>query len=272
MLIFLFNQEMSFFCRGFFPFLRVLPLKIVFLMWLSVFPSAQGAENVPPLSYRTWTSDDGRTVEAAFILLNQNQVVLKDRDDQRISIAMQRLSWRDQVMARRLAGQPGIESPAAAGRLVPRGRRASQARVYAAFGEDCLSLLTDAIGDARREILIAIYTMTSTPIRDALLEAANRGVRIHIKYDEKQVELGRMREILADLAAHRSVTTTPIRMSGRFASMHHKFAVFDQSAVFTGSFNFTVAGTNQNYENAVLIYSDTIAGEFTKEFEAIESR
>ncbi len=231
-----------------------------------------GDHNLPPLSYRTWTSEAGQTLEAAFIHLHQNQVVLKDREEQRIAIPINRLSWRDQIMARRLSGLRGTEPLSSGRRAVTQRRRAADAKVIAAFGSDCEPLLIDAIQDARREILVAIYTMTSLPIAEALREAAQRGVDIHIKYDKGQIEVGRMSEIIESLEPERNITITPIEMSGRFASMHHKFAVMDQAVVFTGSFNFTVTAATQSYENAVVIYSDSIAQRYTQEFESIESR
>ena len=226
----------------------------------------------PPLSYRTWTSEAGQSIDAAFINLHESQVILKDREDQRIVIPMHRLSWRDQVVARRLSGQRGVDPRSVSRRATTQGRSQSDARVIAAFGSDCETLLTDVIRDARREILIAIYTMTSPTIAEALQKAARRGVSIHIKYDRGQIELGRMSEIMTTLGAVPNITVTPIEMSGRFASMHHKFAVIDQALVFTGSFNFTVVAATQSYENAVVIYSDTIAQQYTAEFEAIQNR
>ncbi len=228
--------------------------------------------DVPPLTYRTWTSEAGQSIEAAFINLHENQVSLKDRKDERIVIPMHSLRWRDQIMARRLAGVSGTASLSGDRRAVTRGRRKSDARVIASFGPDCEALLIDAIKDAQHEILIAIYTMTSLSISEALQEAAKRRVEIHIKYDEGQINVGRMSEIMATLSSERNITTTPVEMRGRFASMHHKFAVIDQAAVFTGSFNFTVTAATQSYENAVLIFSDTIAELYSQEFDAITSR
>lgn len=230
------------------------------------------SQSVPALEYRTWTSDTGETMDAAFISLHQEQVMLKARDDRQISIPMHRLSWRDQIMARRLAGRPGTELTPAARRNAALTRQGFDGRIVAAFGPECEVLLTGAIKSAQREILVAIYTFTSTTVAEALQGAARRGVRIHIKYDHGQIDVGRMRNHIDMLRREQNVTVTPVEMSGRFASMHHKFAVIDQAFVFTGSFNFTVTAATQSYENAVLIQSDGIAGRYTLEFEAIESR
>jgi phosphatidylserine/phosphatidylglycerophosphate/cardiolipin synthase-like enzyme len=153
-----------------------------------------------------------------------------------------------------------------------RNRQAHDSRIITAFGPDCENLLINAIQDARHEILIAIYTITSPSVTEALQKAARRGVRIHIKYDAGQIDTGRMQELIKALEKHKNIQTTPITMRGRFASMHHKFAIIDRSSVYTGSSNFTVTAATTSYENAVLILSDAIAQRYTLEFEAIESR
>ena len=235
-------------------------------------PGTPSTASLPELAYRNWTSLTGDVIEAAFINLHQGHVILKTREELQLTIPMHRLSWRDQIMARRLAGRPGTDPIPTGRRSATRGRREFDARVIAAFGPACETLLTAAIDDAQHEILVAIYTLTSTTVSDALQAAAKRGVHIHIKYDNGQMEVGRMAEIIATLDAASNITTSPVDMRGRFASMHHKFAVIDQAFVFTGSFNFTVTAATQSYENAALIHSDDIAARYTEEFETIESR
>ncbi len=223
------------------------------------------------LTYRAWTSASGESIEAAFISLRQDQLILKARDDSRIAIPMQRLAWRDQIMARRMAGQPGTTLDSRGRHTTATRMREIDARITTAFGPDCEELLRAAISDARREILIAIYTFTSPSIARALTDALSRGVTVQLKYDEGQIGVGRMEEWIKSLQSE-GAKVTPIAMSGRFASMHHKFAVLDQASVFTGSYNFTVTAGSTNYENAVLIRSDSVADLFTQEFERIESR
>lgn len=243
-----------------------------FVCLLSASHPITAQEDLPPLSYRTWTSARGETIDAAFIDLNRSQVILKTRDNERLSIGLDRLEWSDQVVARRLAGRSATNAASDEDRAAKRGRETAEAEVIAAFGPDSESLLLDAIQDAQHEILVAIYTMTSLPITEALQEAAQRDIRIHVKYDKGQIDVGRMSDIMETFEEEPNITVTPIEMSGRFASMHHKFAVIDQAAVFTGSFNFTVTAATQSYENAVLIYSDSIAEKYSAEFDAIESR
>jgi phosphatidylserine/phosphatidylglycerophosphate/cardiolipin synthase-like enzyme len=230
----------------------------------------QAISDSPALTYVTWTSVNGDALEAAFINLYQDQVFLKARDDRQVVIPLHRLRWEDQITARRLAGQPARAT--SRGAVAAPDRPVFPATISTAFGPDCEILLIDAIAEAEKEILIAIYTITSTTISDALLKATERGVSIRIKYDVGQIETGRMNEIITNLNRHRSITAQPVEMRGRFASMHHKFMVIDRSFVVTGSANFSVTAATLSYENAVRIDSLEIAARFIREFEAIESR
>ena len=48
--------------------------------------------------------------------------------------------------------------------------------------------------------------------------------------------------------------------------MHHKFAIFDNESIWTGSFNWTISGNTANQENVVLITNKTLAGKFKQVF------
>lgn len=143
--------------------------------------------------------------------------------------------------------------------------------VRAAFGPDCEQLLIGDIKRARKELLVAIFTLTRKNITEALANAVKRGVTVRLKYDAKCYEWQGMRQAIGYLQ-HRGVECTPIKFSGEYGKMHHKFAVIDRKWVLTGSFNFTTAATTSNYENLVRIESAPIAEAFAAEFGTIVSR
>jgi phosphatidylserine/phosphatidylglycerophosphate/cardiolipin synthase-like enzyme len=223
---------------------------------------------LPELQYRTWTSISGDTIEAAFINLQLGQVVLSSQTATKIVIPIERLTWSDQILARRLHGQSVLAFDKNTDPL----DQQSEAMVTTAFGADCQTLLLQALSQAKHEILIAIYTFTSTDIQTSLLEAADQDVQIHIKYDAEQIDTGRMEEVLSLLKQHKNITIMPVNMSGRYASMHHKFAIIDRAAVFTGSFNFTVTAATRSYENAAFIRSLHVAEAYRNEFDAIDGK
>jgi len=142
--------------------------------------------------------------------------------------------------------------------------------VVAAFDDDCEDLLVREIQKANREILVAVYLISRPRVVNALVNAAGRGVKIHLKYDAGESSFKRMRSALRKLRS-KGVMCSGIRLRGG-ALMHHKFVVIDGLRVLTGSFNFTYTAARKNYENLVLIESPMLARVFTEEFESIVSR
>lgn len=231
-------------------------------------PEPDLPEEWEDLEFDTWTSSAGQEVEAAFIEMQQDIVVLGSRDGRVSRVPITQLSRDDQIRAREMAlgdlatmrtgpGRPAMDP--------------SHVRVDAGFSRDCERMLVRAIQQAREEVLVAIYTLTRPQIERALSSAVGRGVNVRIKYDVGQAPVSRMQELI-DSLEDRGAEMIPISMTGRYASMHHKFAVIDRVQVFTGSFNFTVMATTQNYENCVLIESPVVAREFVREFERIRGR
>jgi len=148
---------------------------------------------------------------------------------------------------------------------------ASGAYVRCAFGNTCDELLIEQIDDAKEEISTAIYSLTHFRITRAFTDAAARGVKISIKYDEKQADWPGMEKALKKLK-EAGITCIPVKMKQENAGMHHKFTIIDKSRVLTGSFNYSAAGATKNYENLVLISSKPIAQAFQKEFDHIKNR
>ena len=51
--------------------------------------------------------------------------------------------------------------------------------------------------------------------------------------------------------------------------MHHKFAVFDNSSLVTGSYNWTRSAAEYNEENIVVLYNSALITRFVKESERL---
>ena len=222
-------------------------------------PERRLPEGWEDLEFRRWTSASGQTVEATFLGMRRDRVRLGAPDGGTTTIHISQLQRDDQIHARTLA---------AAQRSAGARGRAGETRVAAGFGDQCERILLRAIRGADREVLVAIYTLTRDLVEEELSRAAQRGVTVKVKYDEKQLDVSRMRELVNRLEEN-GVTTIPISMSGRFASMHHKFAVIDEYSVFTGSNNFTVMAATQNYENCVMIEDLAVARDFKQEFNRV---
>jgi phosphatidylserine/phosphatidylglycerophosphate/cardiolipin synthase-like enzyme len=123
--------------------------------------------------------------------------------------------------------------------------------------------LADAIDAARYSVDMAVYRLDLWSIRDALIDAARRGVRVRLVLEgdnahEPEVESIRQAgiEVVADQRA-------PL--------MHHKFVVIDLYEVWSGSMNFTLNGAYRNNNNLIRIQSRQLATAYVSEFEEMFS-
>lgn len=119
--------------------------------------------------------------------------------------------------------------------------------------------LADAIDAAKYTVDVAIYHLDLWSIRDALIRAHRRGVRVRLVVESDyraEAEIGELEqagiEVIGDMREH---------------LMHHKFVVLDGLEVWTGSMNFTVRGAYINNNNLLAVRSSELAYWYTQEFE-----
>lgn len=143
--------------------------------------------------------------------------------------------------------------------------------VTIAFDGDCEGLIADQIQSARRELLVAIYVMTSARITRLIITAHQRNVNVRIKYDVEQAKYSSMQKVIAEFEK-RGIECVPITLKRSGASMHNKFIVIDGLRVITGSYNYTAMAHAHNYENCLLIESQQAAQDFAAVFDAIVDR
>jgi len=125
------------------------------------------------------------------------------------------------------------------------------ARYEVGFSPDrgSLELVLKAIGQAKKEILVASYSFTSKPISEALLASSRRGVAVKVVADKKS---NGTRYSAATFLANQGV---PVRLNGHYAIHHHKFLVIDKVTIETGSLNYTASAATKNAENALVIWN-----------------
>ncbi len=117
-------------------------------------------------------------------------------------------------------------------------------------GLSCQDLIVNAIRGTRRRLLIQAYSFTSKPIAEAVTQAHKRGVDVRVIVDKSQVS---ERYTSATFLKHAGI---PVVIDTKPAIAHNKVMVFDDQAVFTGSFNFTKSAEERNAENGMLIRGD----------------
>jgi phosphatidylserine/phosphatidylglycerophosphate/cardiolipin synthase-like enzyme len=119
--------------------------------------------------------------------------------------------------------------------------------------------LIEAIDKARYTVDVAVYHLELWGVRDALLRAHRRGVKVRIV-----TESGNIIESAVIALEDAGI---PVVGDRREHLMHHKFIVIDRLEVWTGSMNFTLRGAYHNNNNLIRIRSSRVAQDYTREFE-----
>ena len=119
--------------------------------------------------------------------------------------------------------------------------------------------LATAIDEATSSVDVAAQEIDLWSIRDALIGAHDRGLRVRVVTESDYLSNAEIQAM--------TLSGIPLRADGREALMHHKFVVIDSEEVWTGSMNLTVNGAYRNNNNLLRIQSSEIASHFTDEFE-----
>jgi phosphatidylserine/phosphatidylglycerophosphate/cardiolipin synthase-like enzyme len=147
--------------------------------------------------------------------------------------------------------------------------RAERAEVQAAFtpGDNIALMIVERIRAAQSSVRMQAYLFTDRRIANALVGALKRGVRVEIVADGAQQEAGGSPYLAALRRAGARVFLTEVA-----GAAHNKVIVIDaerpQSAVITGSYNYTRAANARNAENVVIISgSPGLARRFVENFD-----
>jgi phosphatidylserine/phosphatidylglycerophosphate/cardiolipin synthase-like enzyme len=119
--------------------------------------------------------------------------------------------------------------------------------------------IVDSIAAARLSVDVAIYDFNLWSIRDALIDAHQRGVRVRVVAESDNLD----REEYSDLK-NAGISVLGDRREGL---MHNKFIVIDGQEVWSGSVNFTTTDLYLNNNNLLRVRSKMLAENYTREFE-----
>ncbi len=118
--------------------------------------------------------------------------------------------------------------------------------------------LTEVIRDADEKIDFAIYTFTRTDIKDALLGAKYRGLKIRGVIDKEQTErIEEQRKIIDELER----AGIEIGFDDHSGIMHLKTLVTEKAYV-SGSYNWTLSATEINDEVLEIGTDKKVRGEY----------
>ncbi|MGM0440341.1 MAG: phospholipase D-like domain-containing protein [Chlamydiota bacterium] len=111
-----------------------------------------------------------------------------------------------------------------------------------------LSRVLQLINNAKKSVKIAMFTWTSQPITQAIIDAHHRGVRIHALIDNNSSK-GASKKTVTLLKEN----GIPIYRSQGLGLLHHKFAYIDDKTLVNGSANWTKAAFEKNRECFLVI-------------------
>ncbi len=119
--------------------------------------------------------------------------------------------------------------------------------------------LVELIEEAEKSVDVAVYNLSRDSIIEALTLAEERGIKVRMVGDVDEVVTDGYRKILR--------TPIPFSLGNTTAIQHNKFAVVDKKHLFMGTGNITTSGFIQNNENFLIMESESMARDFTNEFE-----
>lgn len=137
--------------------------------------------------------------------------------------------------------------------------------VWFSPGSQCRDALDKHISETNLTLDICVFTITDNHLRDKILDASNRGVKVRIITDNEKME-----DIGSDIENF-SRNGIPVKIDNTKYHMHHKFAIFDRKQLATGSYNWTRSAFTMNNENLVVLGHRKIVTSFQKEFEQLWS-
>ena len=134
--------------------------------------------------------------------------------------------------------------------------------VYFSPRGGCEAAVIHELDRACDSIFVQAYSLTSTPIAMALVEAHRRGVKVSVLLDTTQRN-GNYSH--ATFLQNAGIET---RIDDRHSRAHNKLMVIDEETVITGSFNFTKEAEDRNAENLVIIWGKELAEAYVKNWES----
>lgn len=142
--------------------------------------------------------------------------------------------------------------------LFPLSLSAMTVEVYFSPKGGCADAIEKRIDSAKKEILVAVYTFTSTQLGWALVRAKKRGVDVKVVLDSSEaedpfskVEFLKKNGIPVKID-YFHVIQSQRKMRKFPGKMHHKFAVIDEEVVITGSYNWTATAEEHNDEDCLI--------------------
>jgi phosphatidylserine/phosphatidylglycerophosphate/cardiolipin synthase-like enzyme len=137
---------------------------------------------------------------------------------------------------------------------------------YFSPNDNCVNRIVRLFEKARKSVDVCVLTITDDRIKDAILATQRRNVSIRIISDnDKSEDMGSD----IDELDGRGV---PVRVDQSEFHMHHKFALFDNRRLLTGSYNWTRSAAKCNEENFIITSDAELVTAYGRAFEQLRDK
>lgn len=137
------------------------------------------------------------------------------------------------------------------------------AKSFFSPSDTCPNQIIGLIKSASRNLDICVFTITDNRLSREIIDAHDRGVAVRIITDNNKAE---DRGSDVDELEAKGI---PLRVDNTRHHMHHKFAIFDDAIVLTGSYNWTRSAALNNEENFTISDDRRFLKAFRSEFETL---
>ncbi|WP_422657731.1 phospholipase D-like domain-containing protein [Paenibacillus sp. EC2-1] len=130
-------------------------------------------------------------------------------------------------------------------------------------GEHPEAAIIQLINEATSTLDIAIYSINYDPIVEAVVKAAERGVKVRMITDLSHAEEKAKQKKVLELVNNAGI---PIKVNTHDGKMHLKMMIADGNKVETGSFNYLKSSIEENDDVAVFIEDESVGEQFQQAF------
>lgn len=134
---------------------------------------------------------------------------------------------------------------------------------YFSPGKQCVNQIISLIKSARNSIDVCVFTISDDRISEQLVQTHKNNIKVRILSDnDKSTDTGSDVDYFIKEGLDVRLDTTPDHM-------HHKFAIFDNSTLVNGSFNWTRSASRYNQENILVTKDKELISRFSSAYENI---
>lgn len=122
---------------------------------------------------------------------------------------------------------------------------------------DCISIIINEIKKAQNSLKFAIFCFTSDIIGQQIIRQAIKGIKVYGIFEGSQNPLSDEYDVL------KKIHLIKVKKDCFVENIHDKFLIVDNTAVITGSFNYTKSAT-RNIETLIVLRQPEIVLSFIK--------